>query len=102
MPISQWLKDSTLQNHLKSSCDSVDIIYSGLHTHISFQSNKASVFFMNKFHSTKNSHSIEKLLAAFSGKLNDSAIVIVSNFHTNAVLLTKDKQEKEVYCLYKK
>lgn len=37
---------------------------------------------MNKFHSTKNSHSIEKLLAAFSDKLNDFIIVIISHiFH---------------------
>lgn len=102
MPISQWLKEATLQNHLRSRCESVDTMYSGLHIHISFQSNKASVSFMNKFHSTKNSHSIEKLLAAFSDKLNDSTIVIISHFHTNAVLLAKDKQEKEVFCLYKK
>lgn len=79
---SQWLKDSILQNHLRSRCESVDTLHSGFHIHISFQSNKVSVSFMSKCHSTKNSHSIEELLVAFSDKLNDSVIVIISHiFH---------------------
>lgn len=81
MPITQWLKDSTLQNHLRSRCKIVDTIYSGFHIHISFQRIMASVSFMNRFHSTKTSHSIKKLLAAFSCKLNDSMIIILSHIY---------------------
>lgn len=83
MPISQWLKDSTLQNHFRSRCNGVDNIYSGFHKYLSFQSNTANVYFMNKFHPNKNSHSIERLLVAVSNKLKDTLLCYCKSYFSS-------------------